>query len=294
MLATIPFRPIPEIPGTPLNTFGLFVALGIVIGVIVGGRLVERAGGDRERFETIGYRAAIAGLVGARLAWVITHLEAIDSPIDVIAVWDGGLQFTGGFVLAVLVALPSVRKLDHPEPRRFADAAAFGLVLGQAIGRIGCVAVGEHWGGPTDFPLALRYLGGQTAEGDLTVGVAYHNTALYELLHLAVLAGILWWLYRRGNVPIGSGRMSGIFLVWYGAFRALTDVVRVGDATALGLTGAQWVALGVLVPIGLVVLYRTRGAGRPDGDEGGEAGEPDDPTTVSSTPTVGSDPTAGS
>ncbi len=285
LLATIPFRPVPTLPGPlPLHTFGLLVALGIIVGARLGARLVERAGGDGERFERMGYLAAAIGLVGARLAWVLTHLDRIDSFLDVVAVWDGGLQFSGGFVLATLAAIPMVRRLDRPERLRIADGAAVGLVVGQAIGRLGCIAVGEHWGGPTDFPLALRYLGGQTAEGELTVGVAYHNTALYELLHLTVLALLLWWLLRRGALVVGRGRIAGVFLVWYGVFRAVTDVVRVGDETVLGLTGAQWVSLFVLVPVGLVILARTRHAGDdPAGVSGPGAGDDaTDPAPVTS------------
>jgi len=91
----------------------------------------------------------------------------------------------------------------------------------------------------------MRYLGGVTVEGPLQVGVVYHNTALYELLHLAVLAALLWWLLRPGRSRPGTGLV--VFALWYGVARFLTDFLRVYDREVLGLTGAQWACLAVVV-----------------------------------------------
>src|SRR5680860_109718 len=114
------------------------------------------------------------------------------------------------------------------------DGSALGLTVGAALGRIGCYAVGEHLGGPTGFFLATRYQGGETREGPLVVGQAIHNTALYEMISLAVLALVLaWLLYRRRSTP---GTALGVFLVWYSLARFGTDFLRAYDETVLGLT----------------------------------------------------------
>ena len=141
------------------------------------------------------------------------------------------------------------------------DRVVVGLALGIAIGRIGCYAVGEHLGGQTSFPLTTRYLGGQTREGNgngdgpiLEVGEVIHNTSLYEMVHVFVLAGVLWWLVRRRSSP---GTAVATFLLWYGIGRFSTDFFRAYDATIVGLTGAQWMSL-VLVPFGAWVLTRVR------------------------------------
>jgi phosphatidylglycerol:prolipoprotein diacylglycerol transferase len=159
-------------------------------------------------------------------------------------VWKGGLQFSGGFLEAIAVGLPSFRRWTRPQRWRLLDGMVLGLTVGLGIGRIGCYSVGEHLGGPSNFFLATRYDGGSTREGPLVIGQVIHNTALYELVHLVALAGLLWWLLNRRRASAGTA--VGVFLVWYGVARFLTDFLRSYDDTVFGLTGAQWMCLGML------------------------------------------------
>lgn len=262
VLAAIPYTTFPTIELGPvtLRTFGIMVALGVVLGITVAARMGEEVGRPADDTINLGVKLVVAGVVGARLTWVLTHLEQIDSPIDVIAVWEGGLQFSGGFVGAVLLGFPIFHRWDRLTRWRMLDRVMLGLALGLAVGRIGCYAVGEHLGGLTSFPLATRYEGGATREGNgadgrtLEVGDVIHNTSLYEMLHVFVLAAVLWWLIRRRSAP---GTALGVFLVWMGVGRFGTDFLRVYDDTVGGLTGAQLLCL-VLVPVGLWALLRVR------------------------------------
>ena len=259
MLAAIPYTTFPEISLGPLTlrTFGLMVALGVIAGSTIASRWGERWGVPREKTMTLATRMVIAGIVGSRITWDITHFSQIDTPIDLIAVWNGGLQFSGGFIMAVAVGLPTLRSFEVIPRWRLLDGMALALTVGVAIGRIGCYAVGEHLGNPTSFFLATRYDGGETREGPLLVGQAIHNTSLYEFISLVVLALVLsWLLYRRKASP---GTALGVFLVWYATARLATDFLRAYDDLTIGLTGAQWMCL-VLVPVGLWVLVRKRPA----------------------------------
>jgi phosphatidylglycerol:prolipoprotein diacylglycerol transferase len=184
---------------------------------------------------------------------VLTNLEQIESPIDVIAVWEGGLQFTGGFVAAALLAPVLTRSWPKGQRWVFLDGAVLGLAIGQMIGRIGCYAVGEHLGGETDFFLGVTYQGGDTIEGPLEVGVTYHNTALYEFLWLIPIIVILLVLDRRGVRP---GIMTGTFAVLYATMRFLTDFLRTFDTTFAGLTGAQYASMALLA-VGIAILATT-------------------------------------
>lgn len=251
--AGIPFPTFPSISIGPLNlmTFGIFVALGVLAGVYVAARRNERFGIPRGETERVAIILVVIGFIGARLLWVITHWSQISSPIDIIAVWDGGLQFTGGFITAIVVA-PLVTR-SWPKDRRWEllDGAVLGLAVGQMIGRLGCVAVGEHLGGPTDFFLGWTYTGGEVIEGPLEVGVTYHNAALYEFLWLIPIILVLLYLDRR-HAPAGA--MAGTFAVMYGTFRFLTDFVRINDRTLFGLTGAQYMTIG-LTAFGIGVIW---------------------------------------
>lgn len=258
MPAAIPFRTFPDLPLGPLTlrTFGLMVAAGVLVGITLAARHARRRGVPPEDVVRLGTRVVVAGLVGARLAWVFSHLDRIEAPLDVVAVWKGGLSFTGGFLLAVVVAIWSMRRWEPERRWIVTDGMGFGLAVGLAFGRVGCIAVGEHLGGPTSFVLGWRYLGGTTREGPLQIGVTYHSTAVYELLHLVVLAAVLWWVLDRARGAPGVA--IGVFAVWYGAARFLTDFLRVYDRTMLGLTGAQWACLALVVA-GIWALGRARG-----------------------------------
>ena len=290
MLAAIPYTTFPQIDIGPvsLRSFGLLVAAGVIAGAILGARLGERWGVSADETFGLATRLVIAGVVGARLTWVVTHLDQIDSPLDVIAVWQGGLQFSGGFIAAILVGIPVVRKWPRLLRWRMLDAVITGLALGLCIGRLGCYAVGEHLGRTTtSFFLAVRYDGGATREGPPAIGQTVHNTALYEFLHLGVLTALLYWLivHRRAK----PGTAIGVFCVWYGVARFGTDFLRGYDDTVAGLTGAQFMCLA-LIPTGIYILARVRPrlarleAEEAEASAATEAAAPDEPVEANEGP----------
>ena len=252
----IPYTPFPVIDLGPLSlrTFGLFVALGVIAGIWIAAWRNERFGIPRGQTERVALILVGVGFVGARLLWVVTHLDEISSFLDVFAVWKGGLQFSGGFITAILVSPLVTRKWPKGRRWELLDGAVLGLAVGQAIGRLGCYAVGEHLGGPTNFFVGITYQGGEVVEGPLQVGVTYHNTALYEILWLIPIIILLFWQDRRGVRP---GIMAGTFAVCYAVCRFATDALRTNDERVLGLTGAQYMTL-VLFAFGLWVLWNAR------------------------------------
>jgi phosphatidylglycerol:prolipoprotein diacylglycerol transferase len=289
VLAAIPYTTFPKIDLGPfsIRTFGLMVALGVMLGAIIASRLGERFGVPADDTISLATRLVIAGVIGARITWVLTHTDQIDSPLDIVAVWKGGLQFSGGFLAAIAVGIPTFRRWSRATRWRMLDALALGLAVGLAFGRVGCYSVGEHLGkASTSFFLAVRYDGGLTREGPPEIGQVIHNTALYELLHLLVLAARLWWVLRQRPVP---GSLIGIFCVWYGLARFGTDFLRGYDETKLGLTGAQWMCVA-LVPAGLFILTRVRRSLARDGyddDAAAAVATSESTTDASSESTIG-------
>ncbi|MEX0755288.1 MAG: prolipoprotein diacylglyceryl transferase family protein [Actinomycetota bacterium] len=256
----IPYRTFPEIDLGPflIKTFGLFVGVGIAVGVWVFLRFARRKGLDTEALTSLAWRVVVFALIGSRLLFVLTHLDQFtDDPLSVFAVWEGGLQFSGGFLAALVVIWLWLRK--HPEVQALVltDGMVLGLVPGLMLGRCGCYAVGEHFGGETSFFLGTEYRGGETREGPIVPGTTIHNTALYEILLLIPLLILLWQMNKRG---VKEGWITATFLVWYGTQRFLTDFLRAYDKTVLGLTGAQYMCVGlVAVGVGLMVNLRRKG-----------------------------------
>jgi len=267
VLAAIPYTTFPTIELGPLNlrTFGLMVALGVLLGAWIAAAYAERFGVPRDDTYRVGTWMVLAGIIGSRLTWAATHRDQIDSPIDVIAIWEGGIQFSGGFICALIVGLPFFRRWDKLLRWRVLDGYALGLAIGLGIGRIGCYSVGEHFGRTTDFFLASRYDGGEVREpslGDtaLLEGTTFHNTSLYEFLYMVVLflgMGALVLAARRRGREVVPGTLVGIFVVYYGVLRFISDSLRVNDERVLGMTGAQWMCL-VMIPAGIFVLWKVR------------------------------------
>jgi phosphatidylglycerol---prolipoprotein diacylglyceryl transferase len=245
VLAVIPYTTFPIIELGPLHlrTFGLMVALGVLLGSWVAAIYIERFGVPRDETYRVATYMVLAG----------------------IAIWEGGIQFSGGFIFALLVGLPFFKRWNRLQRWHVLDGYSLGLALGLAVGRIGCYAVGEHFGRTSSFFLATRYDGGDVREGSLgdtplTVGTSFHNTALYEMLYMfllfAILGGMVLLARRRGRELL-TGTIAGIFLLYYGIARFLSDALRVNDERVAGLTGAQWMCI-VAIPAGLWILWHVR------------------------------------
>jgi phosphatidylglycerol:prolipoprotein diacylglycerol transferase len=267
VLAAIPYTTFPTIELGPLNlrTFGLMVALGVLLGAWIAAAYAERFGVSRDETYRVATWMVLAGIIGSRLTWAATHTDQIDNPIDVIAIWEGGIQFSGGFICALIVGLPFFRRWRKVLRWRVLDGYALGLSVGLAIGRIGCYSVGEHFGRTTDFFLATRYDGGEVREptlGDvpLLTGTTFHNTALYEFIYMMVLfvgLGALVLAARRRGRDVVPGTLVGLFVLYYGVLRFISDSFRVNDERVAGMTGAQWMCLA-MVPAGIWILWKVR------------------------------------
>jgi phosphatidylglycerol:prolipoprotein diacylglycerol transferase len=247
LLATIPYKTFPKIALGPfeLRTFGVMVGLGVLIGAWVAARYIEQhTGVVRDETYRLATRLVVGGVIGARITWDLSHTGQINSPLDVIAVWKGGLQFSGGFIAAVIIGFPTFRKWTRAVRWSNLDGYAYGLTIGLAFGRVGCTSVGEHFGSHSTWFGAVEFRGGSTREPAL-IGQTFHNTAIYELVYLLVLFAMLSLVIRRRPAP---GTVMGIFCLYYGATRFLSDFLRVNDKTVWpGLTGAQYLMIAVFL-----------------------------------------------
>jgi phosphatidylglycerol:prolipoprotein diacylglycerol transferase len=284
LVAAIPYTTFPTISLGPLDlrTFGFVVALGVLLGAWLAARYGEEHGVPRDTTYGLAMRMVLVGVVGSRITWVLSHLDDLDSPLDAFAIWEGGLQFSGGFVFAVIAGYPVYRHWNRLTRWHSLDGYAYGLTIGLAIGRIACYSVGEHFGRLTSFALGVRYDGGSVREssiGDVPLqeGMVFHHTALYELLYLLVLFVVLTWLLHVRKERPGPATAIGIFCLWYGVSRFASDSLRVNDERVLGLTGAQYLCLALL-PTGIWILTRVRrllaedvASGMPVGVLGGDA-----------------------
>jgi phosphatidylglycerol:prolipoprotein diacylglycerol transferase len=227
-----------ELGPLTLTWHGLTIAIGILVGGLVGARDARRRGLDPEPLYTVGVIVVVAALVGGRLYYLMEHGQLLE-PSE----WLGtrGFTFYGGFIAAALGIAFYVRRQGLSVS--YLDAMAVGLPLGLAIGRIGDVINGEHYGPPTDF-----FLGVRNTHPDADVpspDVAYHSGGLYEVLIGAIVFAVIWPLRKRLKRPTLTMWIV-IGLLALGRF-AEFFVRSDSETLALGLETAQWTSLLLLL-----------------------------------------------
>jgi phosphatidylglycerol---prolipoprotein diacylglyceryl transferase len=234
---TIGIDPTIELGPVTLAWHGITIALGILIGGVVAGHYARDRGLDSAPLYTIGGILAAGALVGGRLYYLAEHGQLLDT-----GDWLGtrGFTFYGGMIAAALgIGAYLWRARLSVE---YLDVVAFGLPLGIAIGRIGDVINGEHYGPATDFFLGVRNT--HPDAGVPSPDVAYHSGGLYEVLIGALVFAIVWSLRHRLRRPTA---MTWLVIALLSAGRFVEFFARSdSDTVALGLEIAQWTSLALL------------------------------------------------
>lgn len=241
MLFNVTIDPIiAQLGPVQLGWHGLFSALALVVGVWVGLWRAARLGLPVDPIVTgVGWAIA-GGVVGARLFHVLDHLPYYAAnPLEAFAIWQGGIAVYGGFVGGVLAGVVAARALGVPV-WPVLDAAGPGMLVGQAIGRLGCLVNGDARGGPTGCPCGVVYWHEHALLPPELLGVPTHPYPLYEIAGVALVLGLVWLAVRRGGRP---GTAFLLATIGYAALRFALTFVRQEPIVALGLQEAQLVAL---------------------------------------------------
>lgn len=234
-----------EIGGVEVTSFGALVAIAAVVGLLIFRRELRRSGLPDE-----GIDAAIAGVVGgmagAKLLWVYEHLGT--------GAWKdllfsrGGLSWFGGFAGGLLGAFILMRR--HRLPVLAVVAAATpALAVGHAIGRIGCLLVGDDYGIPSTLPWAMAFPNGLPP-----TDVRVHPTQLYEALALAPIALMLFRMRQR---RASDHTVVGTYLLSTAGLRFLIQWIRVYDPV-FGSMGFAHVAALLTMVAGVLTLVLGR------------------------------------
>ena len=257
MLASIPSPPSNTIPLGPLDLhfYGLLIGIGVILAATITLNRYSQDAEERNAIERILVRAVIVGFIGARLAYVSTHLDRFEGEWwKVIAIWEGGLALFGGLTAGTLTAVWMIRR-HHGDAWRLLDAAAVGIPVAQAIGRWGNYFNQELFGTPSDLPWAVEIEQRFRPEAYLDAPT-FHPTFLYESLwNLAIVVPALLWVERRFRLPTG-----GLFFVYagmYGVGRFALELIRTDTSfRLLGLSRNGWVS--TLVVVGAVIALTMR------------------------------------
>jgi phosphatidylglycerol---prolipoprotein diacylglyceryl transferase len=258
LLAYLRYNPLVRIELGPLSIspHGLGIAIGFLLGSYFFLKWCREAGLNDDQVYSLVNRAAVGSIVGARVAYVINHPGDFDHPLEIFAVWKGGISLLGGIAGAILAGVPKMRS-EGLSFWKVMDLAVPCVAMGIVIGRIGDLVIADHLGKPTDF--FLGYVCPQVQTGSPCLapsGQAVHQPALYDLISTTVLLGVLLALRRK---PHYDGFLTMLFGAWYGAGRFVEDFFRIDETHGTGLTGSQWTALTVslLCLFGLLIRRDT-------------------------------------
>lgn len=252
----------------PVTTYGIWLALGMLLGLFAASRLAARDGLSRDHIYDLGLWTLVGGLVGSKVLMFFVEENVQVLTLDFLrsgGVFYGGL--IGGFLAVVII----VRYYKLPF-WKVADAFAPAVALGQAFGRQGCFAAGCCWGKPTDLPWGVHFskLGNEYTGvpiygpegGDLHL----HPTQLIESFTMLAVFGLLFWLHRKKRF---DGQILIAYGIIYSIFRFSIEFIRddprgdlFGLTTHSGLSTSQIVSLIVAAASVIFMIWRLKSVSR--------------------------------
>lgn len=253
--------------GIEIAYYGIIIGTAILLGFWIAAREAKRTGQNPENYLDMGIIGVIAGIVGARLYYVIFSWDMYkDNLLDIFNLREGGLAIYGGVIAAVISVLV-LAKVKHLSAPQIFDTIAMALLNGQMLGRWGNFFNREAFGGYTDSLFAMRLPLDAVRSSDVTEqmrrhieridGVSYiqvHPTFLYESLWCMVLLIILF-AYRKHKKY--EGELFLMYLFGYGLGRFWIEGLRTDQLLlpGVGIAASQLLAGAIVVGTGAAMLY---------------------------------------
>ena len=253
--------------GIEIAYYGIIIGTAILLGFWIAAREAKRTGQNPENYLDMGIIGVIAGIVGARLYYVIFSWDMYkDNLLDIFNLREGGLAIYGGVIAAVISVLV-LAKVKHLSAPQIFDTIAMALLNGKMLGRWGNFFNREAFGGYTDSLFAMRLPLDAVRSSDVTEqmrrhieridGVSYiqvHPTFLYESLWCMVLLIILF-AYRKHKKY--EGELFLMYLFGYGLGRFWIEGLRTDQLLlpGVGIAVSQLLAGAIVVGTGAAMLY---------------------------------------
>ncbi|HZR31782.1 MAG TPA: prolipoprotein diacylglyceryl transferase [Terriglobales bacterium] len=243
-----------------LPTYGLLVALGVLVGLWMSVHIARRQGMDPEKIWNLGILVVLCGIVGAKVLLIIndwSYYTANPRAIFSLSTLQAGGVFSGGFLAALMAAAWYIRR-NHLPALATCDTFAPGLALGHSIGRLGCFAAGCCWGKHTDAPWGVTFTNPLShALVGTPLGVPLEPTQLFESAVELVNFFILYWLIRHKRF---DGQIIGAYMFLYGFARYFLEFLRddPGRGSVFGgaMTGTQLISILLVIAGGALWLRR--------------------------------------
>lgn len=261
-LAYIPSPTISQFSIGPvtIHIYALCILMGIVLAVWITTTRWKKLGGNFDQVLDITLVSVPAGIIGARLYHIITTPERFFGPdgdwAEMFRIWNGGLGIWGGVLFGALAAWAWCRHKHYPMAL-LADAIAPGLLVAQAVGRLGNWFNQELYGAPTTLPWGLKLNMEGTAIGHseqcydgatCPSGTLFHPTFLYEMIWNLIGAAIIVYIGSKAMKKLKAGSLFAVYIMWYTLGRTWIESLRIDYAHEfLGVRINVWVSMAVFV-----------------------------------------------
>jgi len=253
-----------DIFGLPIRWYALAYITAFVVGYFLMKKLTTKKDSEivlsKKQLDDFLSYFILGVIIGGRLGYVLFYNLPffLHYPLEIFAVWHGGMSFHGGFIGMMIATFLFVKNNKFQENSflknsfKIFDILTVLAPIGLGLGRIANFINMEVMGRATDSPLGVVFVG-QT-------DVPRHPSPLYEAtLEGFVLFIIMWLLYKKTNLPKHTGALSGLFCIFYAVFRIFCEQFRqpdeqIGFLTSWGLTMGQLLS-GIMFIFGTIIFY---------------------------------------
>jgi phosphatidylglycerol---prolipoprotein diacylglyceryl transferase len=233
-----------HIGGFELRWYGVAIALAVVAAVVIGACRAKKKGIAADEIYLLAPWVLISGLVGARLFHVVDHFGYyVAHPLQILELQQGGLAIWGGLVCGGIASVVFAR-VRHIPLGRLVDTLAPALLVGQIIGRFGCIVNGDAYGGVSNLPWAFIYTNPNALIPANLLGVPTHPYPVYEMVWSAISLALILRLEKYFKT---DGLVFLSYLSLYSIGRFALTFVRQEQVLFWGLEQAQVLAIAVLL-----------------------------------------------
>lgn len=225
------------------------VLMAFLVAYFVGESELKRKGLNGNLADLLLIACVVGGLGGAKLLFLYQRVSLTDFIADPVRYMASGFTFFGGFIGALLL-MWLVTQMKRVSYLKVTDAAAPALIIAYAVGRIGCLLVGDDYGVPSNLPWAISF-----PNGSPPTYYRVHPTQLYDTLSMTI-AFIILWRIRTRSYP--TGWMTAVTFIILGTQRFFIEFIRETSPSFIpGISQAQLIAVFFVV-LGLLILYKVK------------------------------------
>ncbi len=241
-----------------IHTYGFFVSLGFFIGLLLAVKQAKKEGISHNKIIDLGFYILLSAILGSRLFFIILNSSHyIKNPLEIFKIWEGGLVFYGGVLLAIPIVILYIKK-NSLGIWSTADLFAPSIAIGHALGRLGCFSAGCCYGKTAEsLPWGVVF----TDPNCLApTNIPLHPTQLYESGGEFINFLILLILRKHKSF---NGQLFMTYLLLYSVLRFTVEFFR-GDVERGFISGNLSISQGIsilmfsIAIIGMLVLKKRK------------------------------------